>query len=384
MRLRRRGVQRRELRVLWLALDDSAPHPYLVSSLRKAGMAVRDLHWAMSENGQRSFGRYVEFGDRTGHEHPMSVKLVSPRMFVELARAPEDVLIIYELGLIGLYAGLSKLFRPHKVISLVEGDYRNIGRAGTAPLKVMARRLAARFIDVFVANNPPAREYLIGTLGVPQDKIIVGWWLAGMPADLPVHPVSAVPVAEGSPLFLCAGRLIPQKGTDLVIRALPLYRRQFGPCALWVIGEGPERESLVELSRRLGVEDMVTFLGTVDHHVLKGAFQACQAFVFPTLQDFVGRVVVEALSAGAPVVVSPMTGAVGTVVHDGVNGIVVDPRDASALAEAMHRAADPDTSRTLRDGVRQTNAALSPEAVTDVLLRAVARAQGAHAVQDVR
>jgi glycosyltransferase involved in cell wall biosynthesis len=365
-------------------LDDSAPHPYLVSSLRKAGMTVRDLHWAMSENGQRSFGRYVEFGDRTGKEHPMSVKLVSPRMLLELARAPEDVLIIYELGLIGLYAGLSKVFRPHKVVSLVEGDYRHIGRAGTAPLKVMARRFTARFIDVFVANNPPAREYLIHTLGVPEGKIIVGWWLAGMPADLPVQPVSAAPVADGSPLFLCAGRLIPQKGTDLVIRALPLYRRQFGPCALWVIGEGPERESLVQLIRELGVEDMVTFLGTVDHHVLKGAFQACQAFVFPTLQDFVGRVVVEALSAGAPVVLSPMTGAVGTVVHDGVNGIVVDPRDASALAEAMHRAADPDTSRALRDGVRQTNAALSPEAVTDVLLRAVARAQGVPAVQDVR
>jgi glycosyltransferase involved in cell wall biosynthesis len=104
----------------------------------------------------------------------------------------------------------------------------------------------------------------------------------------------------------------------------------------------------------------VTFLGTVDHHGLKGAFQACQAFVFPTLQDFVGRVVVEALSAGAPVVVSPMTGAVGTIVHDGVNGIVVDPRDPSALAEAMHRAADPDTSRTLREGIRRTSAALHP------------------------
>jgi len=384
MRLRRRGVQRREPRVLWLAMDDTAPHPYLVASLRKAGMAVRDLHWAMSENGKRSFGRYVEFGDRAGQEHPMSVKLVSPRMFLELARAPEDVLISYELGLIGLYAGLSKLFRPHKVVSLVEGDYRHLGRAGTAPLKVMARRFTARFIDVFVANNPPAREYLIRTLDVPEDKIIVGWWLAGMPADLPARPLAIAAVPEGSPLFVCAGRLIPQKGIDLVIRALPIYRRQFGPCTLWVIGEGPERESLVQLSRRLGVEAMVTFLGAVDHQVLKGAFQACQAFVFPTLQDFVGRVVVEALSAGAPVVVSPMTGAVGTIVHDGVNGIVVDPRDASALAEAMHRAADPDTSRALRDGVRQTSVALSPEAVTDVLLSAVARAQGGHAVQDVR
>jgi glycosyltransferase involved in cell wall biosynthesis len=164
-----------------------------------------------------------------------------------------------------------------------------------------------------------------------------------------------------------------------VIRALAVYRRQFGRCVLWVIGEGPERESLVELSRQLGVEDMVTFLGKVDHQVLKGAFQACQAFVFPTLQDFTGRALVEALSADAPVVVSPMTGAVGTIVHDGVNGIVVDPRDAAALAEAMHRATDPDTSRALRAGVKQMSAALRPEAVTEVLLSAVARARDGRA-----
>jgi glycosyltransferase involved in cell wall biosynthesis len=359
-------------------MDDTYPHPYLVASLRRAGTAVRELHWAMAENGQRSFGRYVEFGRRTGHEHPMSIKLVSPRMLLELARAPEDVLVIYELGLVGLYAGLTKIVRPHKVVSLVEADYRHLGRAGTAPLKVVVRRFTARFVDMFVANNPPAREYLIRTLGVPEDKIIVGWWLAGMPADLAARPLGTAPVPEGVPLFVCAGRLIPQKGTDLVIRALAVYRKQYGRCALWVIGDGPDRESLVQLGRRLGVEDMVTFLGTVDHQVLKGAFEACQAFVFPTLQDFVGRVVVEALSAGAPVLVSPMTGAVDTIVHDGVNGIVVDPRDASALAEAMRQAADPDTSRALRDGVRRTNPALRPEAATEALLRAVTQAwQGA-------
>jgi glycosyltransferase involved in cell wall biosynthesis len=377
MRLSRRGVRRREPRVLWVTRDDTAPHPYLVASSQRAGTAVRELHWAVPLDGKRSFGRFVEFGDGTGYEHPMSVKLVSPRMLVEFARAPEDVLVIYELGLVGLYAGLSKLFRPHKVVSLVEGDYRHIGRTGSAPLKVAIRRLAARFVDVFVANNPPAREYLIRTLNVPEDKIIVGWWLAGLPADLVARPPAAAPAPEGVPLFVCAGRLIPQKGTDLLIRALAVYRRQFGPCALWVIGDGPERESLVQLSRRLGVADEVTFLGAVDHQVLKGALEACQAFVFPTLQDFVGRVVVEALSAGTPVVASRMTGAVGTIVHDGVNGIVVDPRDASALAGAMRRAADPETSRALREGVRRTNAALRPDAATEVVLSAVARARGA-------
>jgi glycosyltransferase involved in cell wall biosynthesis len=373
----RQAVRRGEPRVLWVSRDDTAPHPYLVASSRQAGTAVRDLHWAEPLDGERSFGRFVEFGGGTGPEHPMSVKLVSPRMLLEFARAPEDVLVIYELGLVGLYAGLSKLFRPHKVVSLVEGDYRHIGRTGSARLKVALRRFTARFVDVFVANNPPAREYLIRTLNVPEDRIVVGWWLAGLPADLGARLPAAAPAPEGMPLFVCAGRLIPLKGTDLLIRALAVYRRQFGPCALWVIGDGPERESLVQLSRRLGVEDEVTFLGTVDHEVLKGAFQACQAFVFPTLQDFVGRVVVEALSAGAPVVVSPMTGAVGTIVHDGVNGIVVDPRDASALAGAMRRAADPETSRALREGVRRTSVALRPDAAAEVVLGAVARARGA-------
>jgi hypothetical protein len=77
----------RESRILWVSRDDSSPHPYLVESARRAGSAVRDLHWAVPLHGERSFGRFVEFGDRTGHEHPMSVKLVSPRMLLEFARA---------------------------------------------------------------------------------------------------------------------------------------------------------------------------------------------------------------------------------------------------------------------------------------------------------
>lgn len=228
--------------LLWVTRDDTSPHPYLVESARPVGRTVRELHWAKPRDGERSFGRFVEFGGRKRRrENPMSVKLVSPRMLIEGVAA---------------------------------------------------------------------------------------------------------------------------------------YRREFGPCMLWVIGDGPERASLVELAGRLQVEDLITFPGPVEHEVLKGAFEACQAFVFPTLQDFVGRVAVEALTAGTPLVVSPITGAVGTIVHDGVNGIVVDPRDPRALARAMHRLADPETSRTLREGVRQTNSALHPDAAADVVLSAVARVQG--------
>ena len=246
-RVERRAGPPREPGFVWVGMDATAPHPYLVASSRRAGMAVRELRWAMSDDGQRTLGRFVEFGDRTSRENRMSVKLVSPRLLLELARAREDVLVIYELGLVGLYAVLSKLFRPHKVISMVEGDYRHLGRTGTALPKVVLRRLVARFVDVFVANNTPAREYLTRTLHVPEDKIIVGWWLAGMPSDLPARPPAAPP-ADGVPLFVCAGQLIPRKGVDLLIRTLAVYQRRFGRCVVWIIGDGPERESLVELA----------------------------------------------------------------------------------------------------------------------------------------
>jgi glycosyltransferase involved in cell wall biosynthesis len=364
--------------IVWVGQNDGPPHRYLVAACRQAGEMVRELHWGQPQAGERPLGREIEFGHRrAGRQQPMSVRVISPRLLVKLASAPEDVIVIYELGLVGLYAGLAKVLRRRKVVSLIEGDYRHLGRRGTAAVKVAVRRLAARFVDAFVANNEPAKNYLVGMLKVPEQKIIVGWWLAGLPSALKAHvPRHAGTHAGGGPYFVYAGQLIPRKGVDLLIGAVATYQREFGPCTLWIIGEGPERASLVQLARQLDVGDAVVFLGSVDHEALKGALEVCQVFVFPTLADFVGRVVVEALTAGVPVVVSPMTGAVGTIVQDGVNGIVVDPRDPRALAEAMHRAADPATLQLLRAGVRGTNESLTPDAGAEVILRAVALARG--------
>jgi glycosyltransferase involved in cell wall biosynthesis len=363
--------------ILWVSRDGTAPHPYLVESCRRAGAEVRELRWAEGQDGRRPMGRFVELGRRGRRQHPMSVKLVSPRLLARFTLAAEDVAIIYELGLVGLYAGLSKLLRRRRLISLVEGDYRHLGRAGTAGVKVALRRLGARSVDLFIANNAPARDYLVDTLKVPGTRIVTGWWLAGLPPDLEAKlPAGAVPAPDGGPVFLFAGRLIAPKGIDLLLEALAVYRRDFGPCMLWVAGEGPERAALGQLARRLGIEGSVAFLGTVDPAGLKGALEACDTLVFPTLQDLVGRVVVEALTVGVPVVVSPMTGAAGTIVRDGVDGLIVDPRDPRAFANALARAADPATLPSLRDGARRVGAALTPDAVAAMILRSAAIARG--------
>ena len=372
-RVRRRA----ESAVLWAGKNDLPPHGYLVASCRRSGETIRELHWGQPLNGERALGREVTLGGRrAGREHPVTVRIISPRLLAEFARAPEDVIVCYELGLVGLYAGLSKILPRRRVVSLVEGDYRHLGRTGTVALKVILRRFAARLIDVFVANNELAKGYLVSTLKVPEEKIVMGWWLAGLPPDLTARvPGKGPTVPEGVPLFVSAGRLIPPKGIDLLIKAIATYRRDLGPCVLWILGDGPEMAGLIELARRLEVDDAVAFLGTVDHEGLKGALDACDAFVFPTLRDFTGRVAVEALTAGVPVVVSPMTGAAETIVQDGVNGIVVDPTDTHALAEALHRAVNPQTSAALRAGVQRMNRSLTPDAAAEVILRAVTLAR---------
>src|SRR5215470_51152 len=362
--------------ILWLTRDATAPHPYLVDACQRDGARIKELHWVEPLDGERSYGWFVEFGSRrAGREHPMSFKLVSPRLLMRLIRADEEVVVLYEFGLVALYAGLSKVLRRRRLVSLVENDYQHLGRTGTAAFKVAFRRLAARQVDVFVANNEPARDYLVDVLHVPPDRIVVGWWLAGLPPQLGSRLPAGVTIPDGTPVFVAAARLIPPKGIDLLIRAVAAYERKFGPCQLWILGEGPEAPALAELARELHVEDAVVFAGMVGHEELKGALQASRLLVLPTLRDLIGRVVVEALTVGVPVVVSPLTGAAGTVVLDGVNGIVTDPRDSEALSEALHRAAGPAMQRSLREGVERTNGHLFPDAAAGVILRAVDLAQ---------
>ena len=130
--------------ILWVTRDDSSPHPYLVASARRAGATVREVRWTQAQDGERPLGRMVTVGRRrAGREHPITIKVVGPRLFMKFVRAPEDVIVVYELGLVGLYAGLSKaLRRGRRVVSLVEGDYQHLGRTGTAAFKLPVRRLA--------------------------------------------------------------------------------------------------------------------------------------------------------------------------------------------------------------------------------------------------
>lgn len=107
---------------------------------------------------------------------------------------------------------------------------------------------------------------------------------------------------RGKRQFLFVGRLLYWKGLHLVLRALADVRRVVPDVSLRVIGEGSERSWLEEVARDAEVTDLVEWIPSRPHAEMSREYQSSIGFVFPSLHDSGGMVVLEALAAGLPVI----------------------------------------------------------------------------------
>jgi glycosyltransferase involved in cell wall biosynthesis len=128
----------------------------------------------------------------------------------------------------------------------------------------------------------------------------------------------------------CMGRLVPSKGAaDVLIGAELVLRRG---ARLRIAGEGPEREALAMLARRLGLSDEVEFVGLVDAAPF---WRGCSVAVAASVEfESFGLAAVEAMACGAPVVAT-RSGGLTEIVLDGVTGFLVAPGDTDAIARAL-------------------------------------------------
>ena len=136
--------------------------------------------------------------------------------------------------------------------------------------------------------------------------------------------------------ILFVGRLLAHKNVDLLIEAIALLRDRGTPTTCGIVGTGPERERLEELSEKYDLVDAITFFGKVgDHSSVFGLMKAASVFVLPSVREGYGMVVAEALCSGLPVItVDHPENEARELVEDGVTGRICEPT-AEALAAAL-------------------------------------------------
>lgn len=116
---------------------------------------------------------------------------------------------------------------------------------------------------------------------------------------------TAAPAVAGRPLRACfVGRLVPYKGADMLLEAVAPFLKA-GSLVLDIVGDGPALAQLRALSQRLGLGEAVDFHGWVQHARVQELMRMSQLFLFPSVREFGGAVVLEAMSIGVvPVVVN--------------------------------------------------------------------------------
>lgn len=197
------------------------------------------------------------------------------------------------------------------------------------PLLMLQMKCWERWRDVFdlvVANSEATKGRLQGE-GINVDEVV---W-NGVPA-----PAAEAPL-DSSPTVVFAGRLVPEKGVDILLQAFSQVVRQVPSARLLVAGEGPEKDRLRQRVRELGIAENVSIPGHIPHEKMERRFASAWVQVVPSVwEEPFGLVAAEALMRGTAVVAS-RAGGLENIVRDGETGLLVPPGDPEALASSLVR-----------------------------------------------
>ncbi len=236
---------------------------------------------------------------------------------------------------------LIKKLLPDVHITLALGAYDRLAKH---PMTAAAVTL----VDAVFTQNPASAEFIQKTF--PMARVI------SIMRGVDTQIAETFKTTEKIPgLMVSAGRLVIEKGHQVVIETFAHIHAKLPHTRLLILGEGPYRTPLEAQSRRLNIEDSVTLAG---HLPQKAAFKqmaAAEVFVLATEADYenLPNVLKEAMALGLPVVTTPTLG-IENLVEDGVTGLLVPMGDVDALQQAVLRILQ---DRPLRDFLGENAAA---------------------------
>lgn len=227
------------------------------------------------------------------------------------------------------------------VPALVHTPHGHIFRGYYGPLLteifVLIERLAARVTDKIVCLTEQEKLDHIKLRVSGPGKFVtihsgVDLSMFEQPGAFKGRVREELGIPEGDPVIGTVGRLVPVKGHEYMIRAFALLMKRYESLWLILIGDGSMRDYLEDLCKDLKIRDRVIFTGWRSD--VPGFLSLFDIFVLPSLNEGMGRVLVEAMVAGRPIVASNV-GGIPDLVKDGQNGLLVPAADVKALTNGM-------------------------------------------------
>lgn len=219
-------------------------------------------------------------------------------------------------------------------IPLVATAHNWTGKTQVRPIYNRLDRLALRRFAFVAAVSDGVAQVLLGSR-VAQQKIVriangidLGSFEKAVPTLAPEVRKDGVPVVG------MVGRLVQEKGCDYFLRSAAEILTRFPGVLFVLVGDGPERGSLEQLARELGIENNVSFLGHQSD--MAGVYASLDICVLPSFVEGMPMTVLEAMAAGKPVIATNV-GEVPNVVEQEVTGLVVTPGSVSELSAALAR-----------------------------------------------
>jgi glycosyltransferase involved in cell wall biosynthesis len=243
----------------------------------------------------------------------------------------------------------------------------------------LKRRLSfGALSDLVLVNSSAVKEMLLESPWLEPEKVKVlhnGVTTEPVEAGLGRRILIDLGIPVGAPVVCGVGRLTWLKGFDVLVRAFALVAGRLPGARLLVLGEGGRRRELEDEALRSGVSGATHFVGHRDE--VREILSDVDAYVLSSRSEGMANTLLEAMSVGAPIVATDVSGT-SEAVRDGIDALVVPPEDPAALAEAIHRLlsdrglADRLGASALERARREFGMSRMAEALESLLLEALA------------
>lgn len=266
-----------------------------------------------------------------------------PRLIRFLRQEKPDILLSnVDLNNVAALLAKSLSFSPTKVVICQHNPISSafvVGEQWLYRHVALFYRMLSPFITRAVAVSSGVAGEIEALSGLPGDRVltihnpVVGPDFQARSSAIAYHRWFHQP---DQPVFVTAGRLVPQKDHETLLRALALHRRH-ADSRMILLGSGPLEPSLKALAASLGIEDAVEFLGFVSNAL--PYIRQADAFVLSSRCEGFGNVLVEAMGCGTPVISTRCDHGPAEILNGGQYGILVETRNPEAMAAAMDEVA---------------------------------------------